>query len=328
MVPAFVWPHSCLPADLDTWPWKLRTPRCDEYYGRQLGRGRFRSEQLGASCLAAHQREGHQREGHQRKGHQQEEHQQEETPARRNTKSKVTKERHTKENYIACYRKYQIRSVLRPKALSPESLKPLPGQQDISDDANCSVYSIGFPRTLLTHEFINQLEDHRIGKVASVHISPPTDDHPTCTGAERLMEAIRSRQIWFPGHDLRAVWNPCKAAAQDGIGSSRVVGIVGPPHLVAPSPIVKLLERHFTVNFDQVIAHLRTDALMVVEYRFVSYKDQAAIPYSLVRGAYRAAHSGVSVYYFRDPCDPETPWDDDSKCLDHLLHSRSRAAER
>ncbi|KAK7911510.1 hypothetical protein PG985_013991 [Apiospora marii] len=78
-----------------------------------------------------------------------------------------------RENHDAMFSRYQTRKVLRPKALDPASFQPLPGGQDIADDENCNIYAIGFPRTLLTHEFVNQLEDHRIGKIASVQISPP-----------------------------------------------------------------------------------------------------------------------------------------------------------
>lgn len=239
---------------------------------------------------------------------------------------------HTRDNHDAIISTYQIRKVLRPNALDPESFQPLPGGQDISDVENCSIYAIGFPRNLLTHEFVDQLETHRVGKISSVQISPPTDDHPSCAvrvtmwtraGAERLMEAIGSGQICFPDHELKAVWNPCKVAAQDGNGS-RVMGIVGPPYLVAPSPMVRIFGRHFTAQIEQVIAHLRTDTLMVVEYRFTSYKDQAAIAYGLVGGAYGGAGSGVSVHYFNDPCDPDVI-DEDSTWLERLLLSRQKA---
>ncbi|KAK8123000.1 hypothetical protein PG984_011670 [Apiospora sp. TS-2023a] len=115
----------------------------------------------------------------------------------------------------------------------------------VPGDDNCCLFLTGFPADITVHQFVDQVQTHQLGKIAAIHINPPSGTHPnaaikvtmwTRVGAERVHNAIQSRQIAFQGHHLRAAWNrnrmgPRPVSVQN---ESRVLLVIGRPENVSP----------------------------------------------------------------------------------------------
>ena len=115
----------------------------------------------------------------------------------------------------------------------------------VAEDKNCCLFLTGFPAEITVHEFIHQMQTHQLGKIAAIHINPPSAHHPsaaikitmwTRNGAERLHNAIRSQQITFEGYNLRALWNRNRVAPRPVPvqNESRVILVIGRPEHVSP----------------------------------------------------------------------------------------------
>ncbi|KAK7994775.1 hypothetical protein PG990_013548 [Apiospora arundinis] len=183
--------------------------------------------------------------------------------------------------------------------------------ENIPNEINCCIFAKGLPSTLTVRQLLHELEIRQLGKVAAVHINPPAHGHTTCAvkvtmwtraEAERLTRAFRSRQIAFESHRIQCYWNKHKEAPRDDVSASRVVYIIGPPRIVSPSAILPWFAGHFHFKMDQVIVQVFTAEIMVVEYRFGSYINQASNAYKLIRDTYDPGN--VAIAFGRDPCEP------------------------
>ncbi|KAK8061949.1 hypothetical protein PG994_008315 [Apiospora phragmitis] len=167
----------------------------------------------------------------------------------------------------------------------------------VAADDNCCLFLTGLPANITVRELIHQLQTCQVGKIAAIHINPPSGSHPraaakvtmwTRDGAARLYHAIESQQIRFEGHSLRAHWNCHRVGLQTLEDELRVILIIGRP---------EQLDRLVVTNF--------TTQIMFVEYSFGSYLNQAQNAYRLVRDTYDPDH--ILAVYRRDPCEPQTP---------------------
>ncbi|KAK7984462.1 hypothetical protein PG989_011864 [Apiospora arundinis] len=101
----------------------------------------------------------------------------------------------------------------------------------------------GLTANITVREFIHQLQTHRVGKLAAIHINPPDANHRTAAakitmwsreGAERLYDAITSQQISFERHALQVYWNRNRVGPQTVRSGSRVILVIGRPEHVRP----------------------------------------------------------------------------------------------
>lgn len=76
----------------------------------------------------------------------------------------------------------------------------------VAAEDNCCLFLTGFPANITMREFIHQVQTHQLGKIAAVHINPPSANHPraaikvtmwTRQGAVRLYNSIQSQAIVF-----------------------------------------------------------------------------------------------------------------------------------
>ncbi|KAK7915063.1 hypothetical protein PG985_012766 [Apiospora marii] len=175
-------------------------------------------------------------------------------------------------------------------------------QTFVAEGNNCCLFLTGFPADITVREFIHQVQTHQLGKIAAIHINPPSAHHPNAAikvtmwsrdGAERLRNAIQSQLIAFVGHNLRALWNrnrvgPRPVPVQH---ESRVILVIGRP------------EHHFTFKLDRIAVNCLSTQIMLVVYSFGSYINQAQNAYRLIRDSFDPGH--VLVTYRRDPCEPQ-----------------------
>lgn len=115
----------------------------------------------------------------------------------------------------------------------------------VAEENNCCLFLTGFPADITVRKFVEKVQNHQLGKIAAMHINPPSAHHPSAAikvtmwtrqGAERLRHAIQSQQITFGGHNLRALWNrnhvaPRPVPVQN---ESRVLLVIGRPEHVSP----------------------------------------------------------------------------------------------
>ncbi|KAK8071766.1 hypothetical protein PG996_005114 [Apiospora saccharicola] len=190
----------------------------------------------------------------------------------------------------------------------------------VAEDDNCCLFLTGFPADITVHQFVDQVQTYQLGKIAAIHINPPSGTHPTAAikvtmwtrvGAERVHDAIQSRQITFQGHHLRAAWNrnrlgPRPVSIQN---ESRVLLVIGRSEIL-----------------DRIYVKRLTSQIMFVFYGFGSYINQAQNAYRMIIGSFDPAH--VFAMYRQDPFTPvaaaifsEDDSDDDdeeiSEFIDH-----------
>ncbi|KAK7984460.1 hypothetical protein PG989_011862 [Apiospora arundinis] len=168
----------------------------------------------------------------------------------------------------------------------------------VPEDANTCVWLTGFPADVTVTRFIDEVQRLKLGRIAAIHINPPTDRIPTAgvkitmwdrASAERLFYAIETHQFGgFPGHRIRPSWSRHKEGPRAlESTSSRVLLIFGRTEIVNPLHV-----------------HFFNERVMLVEYRFGSFINQASKAYRLIKDTF--SRSEVHVAYRRDPCDPET----------------------
>ncbi|KAK6821203.1 hypothetical protein PG987_015603 [Apiospora arundinis] len=113
----------------------------------------------------------------------------------------------------------------------------------VTRSTNCCLFLKGLPATISVREFVHQLQTHRVGKLAAIHINPPDSGHRTAAakitmwsreGAERLYDAITSQQISFERHALQVYWNRNRVGLQTARNGSRVILVIGRPEHVRP----------------------------------------------------------------------------------------------
>lgn len=115
----------------------------------------------------------------------------------------------------------------------------------IPEDANTCVWLTGFPADVTVTRFIDEVQRLKLGRVAAIHISPPTDRIPTAgvkitmwdrASAERLFYAVGTHQFGgFPGHRIRPSWSRHKEGSRSlESTSSRVLLIFGRTEIVNP----------------------------------------------------------------------------------------------
>ncbi|KAK6859527.1 hypothetical protein PG995_003163 [Apiospora arundinis] len=168
----------------------------------------------------------------------------------------------------------------------------------VTEDANTCVWLTGFPADVTVTRFIDEVQRLKLGRIAAIHINPPTDRIPTAgvkitmwdrASAERLFYAVGTHQFGgFPGHRIRPSWSRHKEGSRSlESTSSRVLLIFGRTEIVNPLHV-----------------HFFNERVMLVEYRFGSFINQASKAYRLVKETF--SRSEVHVAYRGDPCDPET----------------------
>ncbi|KAK7962787.1 uncharacterized protein PG986_003612 [Apiospora aurea] len=172
----------------------------------------------------------------------------------------------------------------------------------VAENDNCCLFLTGFPAHITVREFIHQVQAYQLGKIAAVHITPPSANLSRAAikatmwnreGAVRLRHAIESQQIRFDGYNLRALWNRHRVAPQTAEDESRVILVIGRPEQFG---------EHFTFKLDRLVVKSFTTDIMFVEYSFGSYVNQASNAYRLIRDTFNSDH--VLAVYRNDPCEP------------------------
>ncbi|KAK7959334.1 uncharacterized protein PG986_004188 [Apiospora aurea] len=185
------------------------------------------------------------------------------------------------------------------------------GPTALTEDNNCCLLLTGLPSTVTIPEFINQVQIRRLGKIAAVSLKPALPFVPTAAvkvtmwdreGASRVLRAVTAESFGFEGRDLRTYWNRVKVEPQRHSKRSRVLKVRGHPDKVARSELLPWFDRKFDFVMDQVIVKQSTPDVMVVEYRFGSYVNQAYHAHNLLRNKYR--RNEVYCAYLPDPCEP------------------------
>jgi hypothetical protein len=187
----------------------------------------------------------------------------------------------------------------------------------IPENKNCSLFILGLPPTLTTHELLSNIRD--IGRVFATHINRPDPDkgHHTAAAkvifferaaAERFYDRFNFRGFFileYPLHPpARVLWNRIRTAEQTGQGMqyrSRVLNISGPSKLVNEAVLSAYFNTKIIYQVDEVIVLCQENERALVEFRFGSYRCQAeAARMALCR---EWTDHGVRVFYGKDPCD-------------------------
>ncbi|KAK8000622.1 hypothetical protein PG990_013222 [Apiospora arundinis] len=115
----------------------------------------------------------------------------------------------------------------------------------VPEDTNTCVWLTGFPADVTVTRFIDEVQRLKLGRIAAIHINPPTDRIPTAgvkitmwdrASAERLFYAVGTHQFGgFPGHRIRPSWSRHKEGPRAlESTSSRVLLIFGRTEIVNP----------------------------------------------------------------------------------------------
>ncbi|KAK7994774.1 hypothetical protein PG990_013547 [Apiospora arundinis] len=185
------------------------------------------------------------------------------------------------------------------------------GEPEVSK-GNCCILVFGLPNTVTVPEFIHEIRVRKLGKIAVIHLFPRLSFGPprsiikgtmwTRAGAERTMQAIRSHNFGFEGHRLQAGWHQKVVLPQRYLTASRVILVVGHPSMVSLNVLVPQFEEHFHFVIEKVVVKLFTTKVIIVDYRFGSYLNQAATAFHILRTSFPMTE--VASVYIRDPCEP------------------------
>lgn len=189
---------------------------------------------------------------------------------------------------------------------------------DIPDHENCSLFLLGLPAKVTTHELLASIRD--VGRIWAMHINPPELGKGHLTAAAKVIFFTRAaaERFWdrfaptgfavaaHPGcPPARVLWNRIKTGAQTGQGAgikSRVLLIRGPDSFVNPDALSAYFDTKFKYQVDEIISLLwdRGSRVRLVEYRFGSYRCQAEAAKMALSREFDAE---VRVWYGTDPCD-------------------------
>lgn len=205
----------------------------------------------------------------------------------------------------------------------------LPGNQSakIPEWESCSVWitNLNLPATEEAyHELLSAVCG--CGKVFASVINPPDPSKGHTTSAAKLVffhwsgaaELLRRSAIGefvINNYVPKVVYNRIRTASQPSSPVSRVIHIEGPKHIVEEG----FLRRFFSKNFDYQTEEVITlneepsaNGRRRIEWRFGSYRCQAATAVSLIEKQRRCMFPGVAdhttlwrhvnVYYGIDPC--------------------------
>ncbi|KAK0745013.1 hypothetical protein B0T21DRAFT_326029 [Apiosordaria backusii] len=183
----------------------------------------------------------------------------------------------------------------------------------IPEDQNCSLFLVGLPPNITTHELLEGVRD--IGRVYATHINPPEPDkgHELSAAklvfferkaAERFHHLATTTGFRLPSypslqHHIRVTWNRIRSAEADATGQkSRVLLISGPPSIVNEEHLCAYFDKKLIYQVDEII--LKGDRALI-EFRFGSYRCQSeAARMALVR---EFREYGVLCEFGKDPCD-------------------------
>lgn len=183
---------------------------------------------------------------------------------------------------------------------------------EIAPEENCSVFVVGLPARLDTHELLSHVRG--VGRVYATHINTPEPDrgHYTCAAkiifferaaAERFYLKCQLRGFIVRGHPARVLWNRIRTAEQQDYNwrvKSRVLIVSGPREFVNENALTAYFRTKFEFQVDAVITHTKGTDTALVEYRFGSYRCQA----EAAKMALSREHGLlVKTWFGRDPCD-------------------------
>ncbi|RYP69097.1 hypothetical protein DL771_006328 [Monosporascus sp. 5C6A] len=166
-----------------------------------------------------------------------------------------------------------------------------------------------------------------VGKVWALSISPPTAQHRTAaakltfwdrTATDRFLALVAEGRCAVPGgYRPRVMMNRYRAASQPASRASRVLELAGPHAVVNEDYLAAFFRRAFRYDLDGVAVLYRSRRYTRLQFRFASYRCQAAFARKIIERARRGEPiarvqltederllwSEVAVYWGRDPCE-------------------------
>ncbi|RYP32171.1 hypothetical protein DL767_005327 [Monosporascus sp. MG133] len=166
-----------------------------------------------------------------------------------------------------------------------------------------------------------------VGKVWALSISPPTAQHRTAAAkltfwdrraTDRFLAIVAEGRFAVPGsHRPRVMMNRYRAPSQPASGASRVLELAGPHAVVNERYLAAFFRRAFRYDLDGVAVLYRSRWFTRLQFRFASYRCQAAFARKAIERAQRGEPiagvqltederllwSEVAVYWGRDPCE-------------------------
>lgn len=188
-----------------------------------------------------------------------------------------------------------------------DSRNPSNESANIPDDENCSVWITLLPPDCTYKDLLGAVAVHRPGQVFFSVISPPKEptdarearlaSSRTCAAkivfykaaaARHLIHVSGRGEFVVRGFRARVIANKIKVAPQpdNGIFTSRVVWITGPPRVVNEEYLTELFEGYFRWDTEEILVRVEPDegeedskkkasGERTIEWRFAAYHCQA-----------------------------------------------------
>ncbi|KAI1493809.1 hypothetical protein F5X96DRAFT_676824 [Biscogniauxia mediterranea] len=166
-----------------------------------------------------------------------------------------------------------------------------PDEKD--NEGNCSVYITNLPPDCTVNMLLSNIRN--IGKIYASHVNPPTLTHSTAAAkiifwdrasTLRFMHLSRRGRWTVGGYTPFVRYNRVSAPAQPESQRSRVIQIRGPADLLSEEYLKRVFNVYCTFEMDSVSRTALTTGDVQFEFRFSSYRAQAATAYK-VCGALR-----------------------------------------
>ena len=198
---------------------------------------------------------------------------------------------------------------------------------NIPEDRSCSFWLRGLPADTTTHSLLAAVRG--IGRVYCTVIAPANRPHgwPTAAAKLVLFEQAAAQRFWalygrrggggegtapalapfFVGGQRVVVERNRTRVAEASLPRdyTRVVHVTGPAGVVNVGALLAEFQAKFVFEMDEVavgtedrVTLVRVQRLVVVEFRFGSFRCQAQTAHRLLQG-----RAGLEVRYGRDPCD-------------------------
>jgi hypothetical protein len=185
---------------------------------------------------------------------------------------------------------------------------------NIPPEENTSVWIIGLPPDVSTHELLGAIRD--TGRVWASVIQPPQQPLGTAAAKITFFEPLaartflgRANRLGQPGFVVRGFVTRVRAdrnavaEAPEPADHTRVVSITGPREVVTEANLLAYFSRYFIFQIDQVVPLVLGNSINVLEFHFGSYRCQAQWAWRNIREDPYFQQRGVTVRFERDPCD-------------------------
>ncbi|KAI5922008.1 hypothetical protein F4810DRAFT_702033 [Camillea tinctor] len=155
-------------------------------------------------------------------------------------------------------------------------------------DGNCSVYITNLPPDCTVNMLLSNIRN--VGKIYASHVNPPTLFHSTAaakiifwdrTSALHFVELSRRGRFTVEGYTPFVRFNRVAVPAQPDSQRSRAIQIRGPAELLSEEYLKRVFNVYCTFEMDTIIRTTLTTGELQYEFRFSSYRAQAATVYKV-----------------------------------------------